>query len=130
MKLIHALLMHAWLAFRLKHDGTGMPTKLPAAFVLISLYVAFNLTNKNINGGINLETIIGLSFISQFYLFCLRNKVIGLIILISVVTNALALILTTLTGIPEEKLFLLLIMEYLMIFAAIVNLIKNNIKTI
>jgi hypothetical protein len=130
MKLIHALLMHAWLALRLKHDGTGMPTRLPAAFVLISLYVALNLANKNINGGINLETLVGLSFIAQFYLFCLRNKVIGLIILISVVTNALALILTTLTGIPEEKLFLLLIMEYLMIFAAIVNLIKNNIKTI
>ncbi len=130
MKLIHALLMHAWLALRLKHDGTGIPTKLPAAFVLISLYVALNLANKNINGGINLETLVGLSFIAQFYLFGLRNKVIGLIILISVVTNALALILTTLTGIPEEKLFLLLIMEYLMIFAAIVNLIKNNIKTI
>ena len=126
MKLITAILIHTWLALRLKHDGAGMPTKLPAALVLITLYVALNLANKHISGGINVETIIGLSFIAQFYLFGLRNKLIGLIILISVITNALSLGLSTLAGIPEEKLFMLLIMEFIMIFAAIVNVIKSE----
>lgn len=130
MRLITALFIHAWLALRLKHDGSGMPTKIPAAFMLISLYVALNLANKNLGDGITLETLIGLSFIAQFYLFGLRNKLIGLIIMISVVTNALSLILTALAGIPEEKLFMLLIMEYIMIFAALINVIKSEAKII
>ncbi len=130
MKLITAIITHAWLALRLKHDGTGMPTKLPAAFALITLYVALNLANKHLNGGINLETLIGLSFIAQFYLFGLRNKLIGLIILISVITNAFSLGLSTLGGIPDDKLFVLLIMEFIMIFAAIVNVIKSEARII
>jgi hypothetical protein len=130
MKLITAILTHIWLALRLKHDGTGMPTKFPAAFMLIILYVMLNLANKHNNGGINLETVIALSFIAHFYLFSLRTKLIGLFIVISVFTNAVSLMLTTLAHIPEQKLFMLLIMEYIMIFAALINVIKNKTEII
>lgn len=130
MKLITAILIHVWLALRLKHDGTGMPAKLPAALMLVSLYIALNLANKHLNGGINLETVIGLSFVTQFYLFGLRTKLIGLFIMISVFTNVLSLAITMLAGIPEQNLYLLLFMEYIMVFAAIVNVIKSETKTV
>ena len=130
MKLVTAILTHTWLALRLKHDGTGLPTKLPAACVLIALYVALNLANRHIGQGITRETVLGLCFISQFYLFSLRTRLIGLFILIGIITNALAFVLTAFAGIPEEKLFLLLIAEYIMVFAAFINIIKSNFKTI
>ena len=130
MKLITAILIHVWLALRLKHDGTGMPARLPAALMLVGLYIALNLANKHLNGGINLETMIGLSFVAQFYLFGLRTKLIGLFIMISVFTNALSLAITTLAGIPEQNLYMLLFTEYIMVFAAIVNVIKSETKTI
>ena len=130
MKLITAILIHVWLALRLKHDGTGMPARLPAALMLVSLYIVLNLANKHLNGGINLETAIGLSFVAQFYLFGLRTKLIGLFIMISVFTNAISLAITTLAGIPEQNLYMLLFTEYIMVFAAIVNVIKSETKTI
>lgn len=130
MKLITAILIHVWLVLRLKHDGTGMPAKLPAALALVSLYIALNLANKHLNGGINLETVIGLSFVAQFYLFGLRTKLIGLFIMISVFTNTLSLAITSLAGIPEQNLYMLLFMEYILVFAAIVNVIKSETKTI
>ncbi len=130
MKLITAILTHVWLALRLKHDGTGMPIKLPAALVLAALYIALNLANKLLNGGINLETVIGLSFVAQFYLFGLRTKLIGLFIMIGVFTNTLSLAITMLAGIPEQDLYMLLFMEYIMVFAAIVNVIKSETKIV
>lgn len=130
MKLIKAIFVHAWLALRLKHDGTGMPAKLPAALMLVSLYIALNLANKHLNGGINLETVIGLSFIAQFYLFSLRTKLIGLFIMIGIFSNTLSLAITTLAGIPEQNLYMLLFMEYIMIFAALINVIKSETKII
>ncbi len=130
MKLITAILIHVWLALRLKHDGTGMPAKLPAALMLVSLYIALSLANKHLNGGINLETVIGLSFVAQLYLFGLRIKLIGLFIMIGVFTNTLSLAITMLAGIPEQNLYLLLFMEYIMVFAAIVNVIKSETKTV
>jgi hypothetical protein len=107
-----------------------MPTKLPAALMLTAIYIALNLANKHLNGGINLETILGLSFIAQFYLFGIRTKMVGLFIVISVFINALTLAITTLTGIPEQNLYVLLIAEYIMVFAAIVNIIKSEVKAI
>jgi hypothetical protein len=130
MKLISALFIHTWLAFRLKHNGAGLPTKLPAAFLLTSLYIALVLANKNIHGGITLETLLGLSFIAQFYLFSLRTKLIGLFIIISMFTNTLSILLTTLAGVAEENLFMLFIVEYIMVFAALINVIKSEIKAI
>lgn len=130
MKLITAILTHVWLALRLKHDGTGMPIKLPAALMLATLYIALNLANKHLNGGINLETVIGLSFVAQFYLFGLRTKLIGLFIMIGVFTNTLSLAIIMLAGIPEQNLYMLLFIEYIMVFAAIVNVIKSETKIV
>jgi hypothetical protein len=130
MKLISALWIHVWLALSLKHNGDGMPTKLPAAFLLAALYVALNLASKHLNGGINFETLLGLSFVAQFYLFGLRTKMIGLFIIISVFINALTLALSALAGIAEENLFMLIIIEYIMVFAALINIIKSEIKAI
>ncbi len=126
MKLINAFLTHAWLAFSLRHDGEGLPSKLPAAFLLAAMYVCLTLVNKHVAGGVDVETIAGLFFITQFYLFGLRNHLIGLIILISVVINALTLALTVIGGIAPEHLEPLLVMEYIMIFAGIVNVIRSN----
>jgi hypothetical protein len=130
MKLMNAFFKHAWFALSLKHDGTGLPTKLPAACMLIGLYIALNLANRHISQGITLETLLGLSFIAQFYLFSLRTSLIGLFIVIGIITNALTLALTVLTNIPEQNLYLPIILEYIMVFAAIVNIIKHEIKTI
>jgi len=130
MKLITAILTHVWLALRLKHDGTGMPIKLPAALMLATLYIALNLANKHLNGGINLETVIGLSFVAQFYLFGLRTKLIGLFIMIGVFTNTLSLAIIMFAGIPEQNLYMLLFIEYIMVFAAIVNVIKSETKIV
>ena len=130
MKLIYALWIHIWLALRLKHNGDGMPTKLPAAFLLVTLYVTLNLANKHLNGGIEYETLLGLSFVTQFYLFGLRTKMIGLFIIISVFINTLSLALIGFTGVAEENLFMLTIVEYIMVFAALINIIKSETKII
>jgi hypothetical protein len=130
MKLIYALWIHIWLALSLRHNGDGMPTKLPAAFLLAALYVALNLVNKHLNGGIDYETLLGLSFVTQFYLFGLRTKMIGLFIIISVFINALTLALIALTGATEENHLLLTIIEYIMVFAALINIIKSETKII
>ena len=130
MKLMNAFFKHAWFALSLKHDGTGLPTKLPAACMLITFYIALNLTNTHIGQGITLETLLGLSFIAQFYLFSLRIPLIGLFIVIGIITNAIALALTSLFGVPDQPLYLLTLIEYIMVFAAIVNIIKHQIKSI
>ena len=130
MKLIYALWIHIWLALSLRHNGDGMPKKLPAAFLLAVLYVALNLANKQLHGGIDYETLLGLSFVTQFYLFGLRTKMIGLFIIISIFINALTLALIALAGLAEENLLLLTIVEYIMVFAALINIIKSETKTI
>jgi hypothetical protein len=128
MKLVHALLQHAWLAIRLKHDGDGMPTKIPAAAALVSLYAVLILIEKKAHQGITLETIIGLAFISQCYIFNLRNKVIGLIILIGIITNTVTIALTAFTNIAEHQLYIISLLEYIMVFFSIINVIKSNVK--
>ncbi|HQN64693.1 MAG TPA: hypothetical protein PLR90_03520 [Methylophilus sp.] len=128
MNLINALLTHAWLAFSLKHDGAGLPSKLPAACLLAVMYVCLTLANKYLAGGIDFTTIAGLFFVTQFYLFGLRSHLVGLILLISIVYNALALSLITLAGFSPDDLALLKVMEGLMIFAGIINIIKTTLR--
>ena len=125
MKLINALLTHAWLAFSLRHHGDGLPSKLLAAFLLASLYVCLTLANKQMAGGADIQTIAGLLFVTLCYLFGLRNHFIGLILLISVVHNALTLSLVTLGGIPPVYLQPLILMEYIMISAAVINVVRH-----
>jgi hypothetical protein len=130
MKLVNALFSHAWLAIRLKHDGSGLPANISGAFMLVALYIVLILINKNNGSEVNLESLMALSFIAQFYVFCLRNKVIGLIILIGIIINALSLVLAIFGDISEGQRLLLFIAEAIMIFAALINIIKSNAKVI
>lgn len=129
MKLLHALITHAWFAITFRHNGEGMPTKLPGAITLVSLYIVLILTNIHIQQTFSIESLVGLLFIAQIYVFSLRNRVIGLIILIGVIANALMLGVHFLTGIPEQQLFAITVMEYAMVFSAVLNVIKYHLNT-
>ncbi len=130
MKFITALFKHFGLVLRLKHDGKGMPTEIPAATMLIGVYALLGLINYSYEGSISYSALFGLCFVAQCYLFCLRDKLIGLIILISILINAMTLVLYLLVGVREQSLFVLSVMEYIMIFAAIINVIKSETRTI
>jgi hypothetical protein len=130
MKFITALFSHFGLVLRLKHDGKGMPTEIPAATMLIGVYALLGLINYSHEGSISYSALFGLCFVAQCYLFCLRDKLVGLIILISIFTNAITLILNMLIGASEQSWFVLTVMEYIMIFAAVINVIKSETRTI
>jgi hypothetical protein len=130
MKFIAALFSHFGLALRLKHDGRGMPTEIPAATMLISVYALLGLINYSHEGSISYSELIGLCFVAQCYLFCLRDKLVGLIIVISIFINAMTLILNMLIGASEQSWFVLTVMEYIMIFASVINVIKSETRTI
>lgn len=129
MKLLRALATHTWFAMTFRHNGVGMPTTLPAAIALVSLYTALILTNLHIQQMYSLESLIGLLFISQIYVFSLRNRVIGLIILIGAIANATMLAVHFITGIPQQQLFAITLMEYAMVFSAVLNVIKHHMST-
>lgn len=129
MKLLRALITHAWFAMTFRHNGEGMPTKLPGAVALVSLYIALILTNIHIQQTFSIENLIALLFIAQIYVFSLRNRVIGLIILIGVIANAMMLATHMLTGIPQQQLYAITIMEYAMVFSAVLNVIKYHLST-
>lgn len=128
IRLMHALWIHVWLAIRLKHDGTGMPTSIPAAASLVGLYIVLILIGKQAQAQISLELLLGLAFIAQFYIFNLRNKVIGLLITIGIIANTLSLLFVEVLGFTPQIVVMISIMEYIMIFSAILNLIKSNFK--
>ena len=130
MKFIFALFAHFSLVIRLKHDGRGMPTKIPAATMLILTYALLGFINYSHEGNISFSALFGLCFVAQCYLFCLRDKLIGLIILISIMMNIITMILNIFAGITEQSLFVLNVMEYIMIFAALINVIKSETRTI
>jgi hypothetical protein len=126
MKFISALFSHFGLVLRLKHDGRGMPVHMPAAIALISIYALLGLINYSYEGNINYTALFGLCFVMQCYLFCLRNKLIGLIIVISILINSVTMVIDMIVGITEQGLFVLNIIEYIMIFAAIINVIRSE----
>lgn len=130
MKFFAALFSHFGLVLQLKHDGQGMPENMPAAVALISVYAILGLINYSYEGNINLNALLGLCFVAQCYLFYLRDKLIGLIILISILMNGIAMILNLLVGVTEESIFALNMIEYILIFAAIINVIRRESRTI
>lgn len=121
-----ALKAHTILALTLKHDGSGMPSKVPAAFVLAMLYITLNLINNHHAEGIPATTFLLVGFIAQCYVLFLRNKLIGLILFISILCNAFSLMLTALLSIPAENLGLMIVSEYILVTAAVVNVIKSE----
>jgi hypothetical protein len=128
--LLSAFIKHSLLALQLKHDGSGMPTELPGAFLIAALYTALTLVNSHLSEGITLTTTLMVMFIAQCYVLFLRNKLIGLIMLISIIMNAFTTILSVSTGIPMENLGLLIVSEYILVAAAVINVIKNETTAI
>lgn len=128
MKLICAFLTHLWLALRLKHDGTGLPVRFAGAFLLILIYSVLVILNKYVQSELDMGSILALCFIAQFYLFSLRNTLIGLVVVIGIVINLFAASISILSDISPLQASLLAIMEYIMVFAALINVIKKHIK--
>lgn len=128
MKLICAFLTHLWLALRLKHDGTGLPVRFMGAFLLALVYSALVILNKQMQNELEIGSILALCFIAQLYLFSLRNTLIGLIIVIGIVVNLFAVGISMLSEMSPLQTSLLAIMEYIMVFAALINVIKKHVK--
>lgn len=127
---ISAFIQHALLAFKLKHDGTGMPKEIPGALLLAMAYIALSLFNNRHAEGIDISTFIIVGFVSQCYVLFLRNKLIGLIMFISILCNSISLIMTTILGLALEDLGLFIVAEYIFVTAAIINVIKSETTAI
>ncbi len=128
--ILTAFLTHIKLALTLSHDGRGMPQEVPGAFILAMAYIAVNVLNHGHAEGVDIGTLIMLGFIAQSYVIFLRNELIGLIMLISVLCNGFTLLISHLAGIPVEQLGLLVVAEYIFVTGAIVNVIKRATETI
>lgn len=130
LTIFSAFFQHAILAFKLKHDGTGMPKEMPGAFLLALAYIALSLINNRHAEGIDMSTFIIVGFVSQCYVLFLRNKLIGLIIFISILCNSISLIMTTMLDLALEDLGLFIVAEYVFVTAAIINVIKSETTAI
>lgn len=128
--LLSAIFNHATLAVRLKHDGAGMPVEVPAAALLAMLFMVTSIFSQQQTGEITLETLLKIVLIAQCYALFLRNQLIGLILLISVICNTLAIFFVSVGGIPKENLYVLLIVEYIMIGAAILNVFRKSTSAV
>jgi hypothetical protein len=126
VNIILAMLKHAWLVLRLRHDGAGMPEKIPAAMMLAATYVLLSLANARLHGSLNSHAIMGLCFVAQIYVFSLRQKLIGLIIMIGIVANAFTLVMDLLSVTSQEKVLMVTLMELVMILGAVINVIKKE----
>lgn len=128
MKLISAFLTHLWLALRLKHDGSGLPVKFMGALLLVSIYSALVLLHQWMLGELDLVSILAIFFIAQFYLFSLRNTLIGLILVIGIVANLFSFGIAVFGQPSPLQASLLALMEYIMVFAALINVLKKHAK--
>jgi hypothetical protein len=124
--LFSAIFKHISLALQLKHDGTGLPKEVPGAFLLAIVYIMINLLNQHHADGIPVSTFVMIGFIAQCYVLFLRNNLIGLILLISIICNAFSLLLTYVMGIPAENLAIMIVSEYILVTAAVVNVITSE----
>lgn len=128
--LLSAIFNHATLAVRLKHDGAGMPTEVPAAMLLAILFMLTSIFSYQQTSEVSVETLLKIVLIAQCYTLFLRNQLIGLILLISVICNTLAIFFVSVGGIPKENLYVLLVVEYIMIGAAILNVFRKSTSAV
>lgn len=106
---------------QLEHDGSGLPTQFLSAALLVSLYAFLSIANS-----VNVDpNFFGLGFVVLVYLFVLRTQLVGLIILIGVISNSLLLILGFVGEISALQLVLINAFEYLLIYGAIINVIRR-----
>ncbi len=130
MQFIKALLSHSWLIMRMQHDGKGLPERFAGALFLVSTYCALVLWNKHLQSALTMETVLALVFIAQFYLFSIRNTVIGLVILIGVIGNAFSLAMAAFGAVSTSQVLLLSVMQSILIFGALINVIKTHSKAL
>lgn len=130
MQFIKALFSHVWLVMRMKHDGTGLPVNFIGAFLLVSIYIALVIINKSIQKEMTLEVVLALGFIGQFYLFSIRNTVIGLILLIGIIGNLLSLAMAAFGAFSTFQVVMLAVMESVLIMGALINIIKTHSKVL
>jgi hypothetical protein len=124
VKLIKALLKHIYLAMQLEHDGSGLPTQFLSASLLVSLYIGLSILNS-----VNIDpTFFGLGFVAVIYLLVLRTQLVGLIILIGIITNSISLILGFFGAISALQLVLINALEYMLIYGAIINVIRRHVN--
>lgn len=128
MKLIDGLLKHAFYVMKLEHDGSGLPTKLSSALLFVSFYGLLVLANNWSAGTVDLGMCFSLAFIALVYTVVLRNQITGLIILIGIISNLLSLLLSQFGALAEWQQLMLSVMEYVMVFGALTNVIKSHIK--
>jgi len=112
MKLLKALFKHSWLVMRLRHDGAGMPANFAGVFLLISICATLVLVNKSVNNELTIEAVLALCLIAQFYLFSIRNAVIGLIILIGIIANLFSLGIAAVGPVSGLQIAMLPSMEF------------------
>lgn len=124
MKLIKAFFKHIHLVLQLEHDGSGLPTQLFSACMLVLLYTALCIANSE-NVAPN---FLGLGFVAIIYLFVLRTQLVGLIIIIGVITNTISLILGFFGELSALQLVLINALEYLFVYGAIINVIRRYAK--
>jgi hypothetical protein len=126
MHFISAIFKHAWLIINLKHNGSGLPKSVPAALALASVYTF--LTTANLSPeAMNQSSLFGILFVAYFYVYVVRNALIGLILMISIISNSLTLFLAFI-GLPHAITLLVTLFEYVMVFFALINVIKANFK--
>jgi hypothetical protein len=130
LQLLGALWAHMRLVLRLKHHGHGLPNSMPSASLLVAAYLLCNLISAEVAGQLTSSSVLGLCLISYAYVFYLRNPVIGLLILISIITNCLALLLHWRFGTNHLCQQVLTAFEYLLITGAIVNVMTKETPTL
>ncbi len=121
MIIIKALFKHIYLTMQLEHDGTGLPTRFLSAALLFSLYAFLSISNsKNVD-----PNFFGLGFVGLVYLFVLRTQLVGLIILIGIISNSILLVLGSFGEFSALQLVLINALEYLLVYGAIINVIRR-----
>lgn len=128
MKLIGGLFQHAFYVMKLEHDGSGLPTKFSSALLLVTLYGFLVIGNNWYAGTVGLGMCFSLVFIALVYTVLLRNQITGLIILIGIISSMISLLLVQFGALADWQLLMLSMIEYVMVFGALTNVIKSYIK--
>lgn len=128
MKLIGALLRHALCVIKLEHDGSGLPTKCSSALLFVSLYGLLVVANNLATGTADFGMCCSLAFVAVIYTVMLCNQITGLIILIGIISNVVSLVFSQFGPLTEWQQLMISMMEYVMVFGALTNVIKSHIK--
>ncbi len=128
MKWIYGLFQHACSVMKLSHDGSGLPTQFSSALLMVSVYSLLELANHIQAGTVDLSLFFSIVFVVCVYTLVLRNALTGLIVLIGIVSNALSLVLGAFGTLTDVQIVMMALIEYILVFGALINVIKHNFK--